>query len=419
MTARESPDQGRGVADRLAAIINVGIPGHVAARARRRLQALNVMCLFAVPMMVFYASLYLVAGGDGFWILSILALVSGLLFSFTPLLHRFAEPASQLWFCTVWMMTTTSIGWALGNEPGIQFFYLPGAAQIVFFGFRNVWASLAMSAITLALFLWFEFVGVEPAAFIEADPDVFLLIRLVNIVNVFMLILLAIFYSTWIASRAEDQLATEFGRSERLLDNLLPVSIARRLKDRPETVIADNLGQVTILFADIVDFTPRAARMSAPDVIDFLNRVFTRFDRLADRHGLEKIKTIGDAYMVAGGMPEARGDHAVVVAQMALDMMAEVASLSEELGEEVRVRIGVHTGPAVAGVIGTRKFFYDVWGDTVNTAARLESSGIAGRIQISDETKLAIGDGFVTEPRGTVLIKGKGKMNTWWLTGRR
>lgn len=418
MTTERSQGWTNRVERALAGLIDLAIPDRASPRAKRRLQALNVMWLCTVPMMLCYAAFYFAVWTGGFWILGIAAVLSAALFASTPLFNRYSEPIPQLWFCFAWLATTTSIGWALGSAAGIHFFYFPGAAQIVFFGFRRTKLSLALSAVTLALFLWFEFTGVAPADFIKPDIQLLGVLKIVNIVNAFTIILIALVYSAWLANRAEDLLASEFGRSERLLENILPESIAKRLKDRPETVIADNLRQVTILFADIVNFTPRAARMSAPDVIDFLNRIFTAFDRLADRHGLEKIKTIGDAYMVAGGMPKAREDHAAVVAAMALDMLAEVERISQELGETVTVRVGVHTGPAVAGVIGTRKFFYDVWGDTVNTAARLESSGLPGRIQISEETREAIGPAFETEPRGTVLVKGKGKLRTWWLTGR-
>ncbi len=213
------------------------------------------------------------------------------------------------------------------------------------------------------------------------------------------------------------ELEHEYGRSERLLENIMPRSIAKRLKHETADVIADDIPHMTILFADIVDFTPRASRMSAPDVVAFLNRIFTEFDVLADKHGLEKIKTIGDAYMVAGGMPEPRDDHAAAVADMAFDILQVTEKISEDIGERFTVRIGIHTGPAVAGVIGTRKVFYDVWGDTVNTASRLETYGMPGRIQTTREVYDALSDRYTFEPRGTVDIKGKGEIQTYFLTG--
>src|SRR4029453_436110 len=172
-----------------------------------------------------------------------------------------------------------------------------------------------------------------------------------------------------------------------------------------------------ILFADIVDFTPRACQ-SPPREVVYLNRVFSEFDRLAEKHRLEKIKTIGDAYMVAGGMPDAQVGHAADVANMALEILDVTRKLSAELHEDLSVRVGIHTGPAVAGVIGTRKLFYDVWGDTVNTASRMESHGTAGKMQGTEEAKRALGGGFQFESRGTVDIKGKGALDLYYLCGR-
>ena len=220
-------------------------------------------------------------------------------------------------------------------------------------------------------------------------------------------------------TRAEAALAAEHARSEALLQNLLPDNIATRLKDRPGEVIADGLPAVTLLFADIVDFTPRSARMAPEALIGWLNRIFSAFDVLTAERGLEKIKTIGDAYMVAAGLPVARKDHAEVIADMALAIQAKVAELSEELGEPIQLRIGIHSGPAIAGVIGTSKVFYDVWGDTVNTASRMESHGEPGRIQVTAASRALLEHTYAFEHRGPVEIKGIGPIETWWLTGRR
>ncbi|MFA3919329.1 adenylate/guanylate cyclase domain-containing protein [Ruegeria hyattellae] len=216
----------------------------------------------------------------------------------------------------------------------------------------------------------------------------------------------------------KEQIEQEHARAEQLLENILPHSIAERLKREPEKIIADDLLQITVLFADIVGFTPRASKMSAPETVAFLNGVFSRFDKLADQFGLEKIKTIGDAYMVAGGLPEPRADHASSVANMALGMLVVMNALSKELHDEVTVRIGIHTGPAVAGVIGTRKFFYDVWGDTVNLASRLEAQGKPGRIQVSEETRRILADTYTFEARGPIGLKGKGEIDVYFLTGK-
>jgi class 3 adenylate cyclase len=205
----------------------------------------------------------------------------------------------------------------------------------------------------------------------------------------------------------------ERARSERLLRNMLPEAIAERLK-RSQEAIADGHDGVTVLFADIAGFTPMSEKMSPAEVVGLLNKVFSAFDEMAQRHGLEKIKTIGDAYMVVGGLPAPRADHAAAVASMALEMSAAATSF----GAGLAMRIGVHSGPVVAGVIGTAKYSYDLWGDTVNTASRMESHGAPGRIQISDAGRHALGAGWDLEERGTIDVKGKGPMRTWWLKGK-
>jgi adenylate cyclase len=168
-----------------------------------------------------------------------------------------------------------------------------------------------------------------------------------------------------------------------------------------------------------VGFTALSEGISPTELVSRLNRIFSAFDDLADRHGLEKIKTIGDAYMVAGGFPDQRDGHANDVSAMALDMLAAIEACNRDSEQPMSIRIGIHTGPAVAGVIGIKKFFYDVWGDTVNTASRMESSGLPGRIQLSEQTAALLDDRFVLEERGSVDVKGKGCMKTYWLVRQR
>lgn len=207
-------------------------------------------------------------------------------------------------------------------------------------------------------------------------------------------------------------------RSERLLLNILPKPIAERLKRDPGT-IADAYADVTVLFADIVDFTKISAGISAEELVGILNEVFTAFDRLVERHGLEKIKTVGDAYMVVGGLPVPRQDHAQAVAELALEMQETIDACALKTRTRLMLRIGIHSGPVVAGVIGRRKFSYDLWGDTVNTASRMESHGVPGRIQLTSDTYARLRDRYLCEERGPIPIKGKGEMTTYFLLGRR
>jgi class 3 adenylate cyclase len=212
-------------------------------------------------------------------------------------------------------------------------------------------------------------------------------------------------------------LLAEEERSERLLLNVLPAPIAERLK-QGEGVIADAFPEVTVLFADLVDFTRRSQQVSPAQVVATLNELFSAFDRLAQRHGLEKIKTIGDAYMVAGGLPNPRPDHTQAVAEMALAMQEEVAGRADPSGQPLAVRIGIDTGPVEAGVIGTSKFSYDLWGDTVNTASRMESHGVAGCIQVTERTWKRLRDGYRFQRRGPIQVRGMGELVTYFLLGR-
>ena len=214
------------------------------------------------------------------------------------------------------------------------------------------------------------------------------------------------------------QLQSEKDKSELLLLNILPKTVVARMR-QGETSIADRFTEVTILFSDLVDFTNLASQMPPAQVVELLNHLFTEFDRLAFERGLEKIKTIGDAYMVAGGLPEPRPDHAAAVADMALSMLDVVNATGVALGHALRVRIGVHSGAAVAGIIGRHKFIYDVWGDTVNTAARMESHGEPNRVQISGATYHRLRGEFRCVLRGPLEVKGKGLMETYFLEGRR
>ena len=206
----------------------------------------------------------------------------------------------------------------------------------------------------------------------------------------------------------------ERGRSDRLLLNILPASIAERLKTS-DAAIADHSDGVTVLFADIVGFTPLSARKTPQELVDLLNRVFSDFDALAEEYGLEKIKTIGDAYMAAAGLPVSRADHAPAAARMALGMLKVIARVSEETGERLAVRIGLHSGPVVAGVIGRKKFIYDLWGDTVNTASRMESHGKPGAIQCTEATAALLDASFALVPRGDIEVEGKGMMRAFFV----
>jgi adenylate cyclase len=225
----------------------------------------------------------------------------------------------------------------------------------------------------------------------------------------------------WLRDRERshfEEMRVEKQRSEALLLSILPQSIVNRMRNG-ETVIADRHADATILFVDLVGFTSLSTQYPADRVLEILSMIFARFDDAVAAAGLEKIKTIGDAYMVAGGLPEPVSDHTRRAAELAIEMLAIVRDLRDSQQIDLRARIGIHTGPVIAGVIGMAKLMYDVWGDTVNTASRMETFGAADRIHVSGEMRDILGETYLFESRGKLDIKGKGMMETYFLIGRR
>lgn len=214
------------------------------------------------------------------------------------------------------------------------------------------------------------------------------------------------------------QIQLEREKSDRLLLNVLPAPIAERLKQTRD-IIADNFEDVSVMFIDVVDFTPLATHMPPAEMVRLLNDVFSTIDALVDRHGLEKIKTSGDAYIVVGSLPVPHGNHLEAMADMALDVRASAAQFSRPDGAPLQLRIGMHTGPVVAGVIGTKKFIYDLWGDTVNIASRMESHGLPGAIQATQVVYDRLRPHYQFQPRGEISVKGRGTMMTYLLQGKR
>ncbi|WP_413256580.1 adenylate/guanylate cyclase domain-containing protein [Floridanema fluviatile] len=216
---------------------------------------------------------------------------------------------------------------------------------------------------------------------------------------------------------AYQELAIEQEQSERLLLNILPQAIAHRLKKTRGT-LAEHFSEASVLFADIVGFTELSTKIPPTEMVELLNKIFSLFDQLAEKHDLEKIKTIGDAYMVVSGLPMPRQDHAIAIADMALDMQQELAKFNIENNQNFQIRIGINIGPVVAGVIGLKKFIYDLWGDTVNLASRMESHGIPGSIQVTSETYELLKDHYIFVERGIIHVKGRGDMKTYLLKSK-
>ncbi len=261
------------------------------------------------------------------------------------------------------------------------------------------------------------FIGHQPPVY-GLHPYMVQGLAYTNIIITFLFLGIFGMYFSKAIEETEEELELEREKSDVLLHNILPHSIVARLKSNPG-LIADGFESVSVLFVDIVGFTKLSEKLPPKKLIAQLNELFSEFDLLTEKHGMEKIKTIGDAYMVFGGLPHHSTDHVYKLAQLGLDILQFIDRRNEDAAEKLEVRIGMHTGPAIAGVIGVKKFAYDIWGDTVNTASRMESHGVAGKIQVTQEVKDLLCEKFSFERRIGVSIKGKGVMDTYFLTGRK
>jgi adenylate cyclase len=253
---------------------------------------------------------------------------------------------------------------------------------------------------------WFLFP--PESAQIAADPSLLANLYVSSTVTTFGIIALIVGYAFTVADRARAE-------ADALLANILPEAIAERLKERPGERVADSVAEASVLFSDLVGFTGLAQRLGAARTVALLDQIVTEFDRLAAAHGVEKIKTIGDGYMAVAGVSRPQADHLPRLARMALLLPDLVERLSAAHGVDLKIRVGIASGPLMAGVIGTDKFSYDVWGETVNLASRLESHGLPGEIQVSEAVRGALGDTFVFEQRGPIEVKGVGRLTTWLL----
>jgi len=308
------------------------------------------------------------------------------------------------------VVATAILGLAAGSEFQLLFVVLVS----VYVPFLPLWGRVSLSVAAGAVLLILIVVVGLAGPLDPVSPHLTLALLLLNVAILIGGMAAVLVQLANVVRRAEGELQAAYGRSESLLLNILPAPIAARLKHEPG-LVADRYPEATILFADIVNFTPMSARLPPDRLVLLLDEVNRAFDELIEGFGLEKIKTIGDAYMVAGGVPTARADHAEVVAELALAMQREIGSFADDQGRPLSLRIGIATGPVVAGVIGRRKFSYDLWGDTVNLAARMESQGLPGETQVAPETYERLRRAFTFTPRGPIDVKGRGTMQTYLL----
>ncbi|MCV7019043.1 adenylate/guanylate cyclase domain-containing protein [Mycolicibacterium aichiense] len=390
---------------------------HWAESITRRQRVLNIAATMAAVVTAVIGILQFITA-DHLVAIGLVNLGTAAIFGVIPLLHRFGESIAALAFIFFAFLSLTIVGWQVGTDSGIQFYYLVSASlAVLVLGVEHVVLASTVVAIGAGLTIASQFLvpgdtGIQPRWLVNAG-------FVITTVSACVMIFATVWYAMREVSRAEAAMEFEYLRSEALLANILPATIAARLKDPARGTIADRYDDASILFADIAGFTERASQIAPAELVRFLDRLYTTFDRLVDKHGLEKIKTTGDSYMVVSGVPEPRDDHVEALANLALDMAKAVRDLRDPNGQHVPLRMGMAAGPVVAGVVGARRFFYDVWGDAVNVASRMETTDPEGRIQVPQDVYDRLRDRFVLEERGDVDVKGKGLMHTWYLVERR
>ena len=380
---------------------------------RRRLKILNVMCYLIATTTLLYAIQQATTDFHTYapMVFVNLALVATVLM--VPFAHRISEIAGGLLLVGAEYAALFAFTDFFSREGGAQLQYIiAAAAPFVIFGLQRIRLILVIVVLGLTLHVlgWFWFpadgrIGPEEQAVVDS-------LYTQAAITTVVLIAASVYYAFSLAEQAKAE-------TDAVLRNVLPDAIVERLKAKPGALIADSIDDAAVMFADISGFVALTRRLGANATVDMLSRLVSDFDALAVRHGVEKIKTIGDAYMVVAGLPEPVPDHTARLARMGLAMLAAVARMREESGLNLNLRIGMASGPVTAGVIGTRKFSYDVWGDPVNLASRLEGQSSPGRILICPGCRAKLGEDFLFEARGPIEIKGIGAQETWFLLGAR
>lgn len=378
----------------------------------RRLKILNVIAILIAIANSLYAvqlaATDYAAMEPAVWLNAFLALLAATV----PFAHRINDIAGGLILVAAEFIALYGFTWFFSRAGGAPLQYIvAAAAPFVIFGLRRLWLVLAIVALALTghLVAW---LGFPPErAYAQIDGEVLNSLYIQGAITTFALIAACVYYAFSLAERAKAE-------TDAVLRNVLPDSVVERLKSRPDETIFDSFPSASILFADITGFVATARALGPERTVELLNSLVKSFDALAQNHGVEKIKTIGDAYMVASGVPIPRTDHLDALAHMALDMLEATKRISAEEGVPIAIRIGMASGPIMAGVIGTKKFSYDVWGDPVNLASRLESASSPGKILLCPACKGELVDRFTFESHGVIDIKGVGEQETWYLTGR-
>jgi adenylate cyclase len=384
----------------------------------RRLRAVNIAAWSVASATLFFAILRFLDPRPEMLSRAFANLGATVVLASVPLLHRFgplAAPLVLIGFVYAFLIYVVT---QVGMDGGSWLAYLSAAAlAMLLVGTERLWLCIVLCAVAAAIVICLQ-IYVPDNTGLLSDKSLFLGNFVFNIVANIIIIFLVVYYAVGQIARAEAVAEREYQRSERLLENILPRDVAERLKLRQDKIIADRFDDASVLFLDLAGSTALASHLSPEALVTLLNAIFTRLDEMVERFGLEKIKTTGDGYMVVSGVPKPNPGHAAVIADFALAIQQEFRNLTDPLGQPIPFRIGIEAGPVVAGVVGTRKFFYDVWGDTVNVASRMESTSVANRIQVGPNIAASLGSTFVLFERGEIEVRGKGAMRTWFLTGR-
>ncbi|MCV7197051.1 adenylate/guanylate cyclase domain-containing protein [Mycobacterium angelicum] len=389
---------------------------HYAESAARRKRALRITALLAAIISGGFIIVQLVIGAWS-WQLEWVNISASIIFLIVPALQRFGELVPPITLIIAAYASIFASCWDVGTGLGSELFYLVAASLlVVLLGIEHIKLAAVLAGVAACLVIILEFsvprnTGLEPAWVVSVA-------FILTTVSACGIVVATIWFTLRDTARAEIALEAEYTRSEALLANILPVSIADRLKQPGQKVIADRYDDAGVLFADIAGFTKLASHTPAHDLVKLLDRQYNAFDELAEKHGMEKIKVTGDSYMVVSGVPDATPDHIHALADFALDLAETAATLNDSQDQPMQIRIGFAAGPVVAGVVGSRRFFYDVWGDVVNLASRMESTGSVGRIQVPQAIYERLKEDFTLHERGEVDIKGKGVIRTWYLVGR-
>jgi adenylate cyclase len=391
----------------LASFLDLGTAGY-ARPVRARLKIVNAMALLIAVFSAVYAAVFASYGPAYFPLVVANLILVGIALA-APLAHRINDIAATLLLAAAEFVALFFFVRELGRDSGIQINYIIAAAvAFAVVGLSRPRLIVAVIVIGLALHLAAWFLFPAPHARIAADPTLIATLYISSAATTFVIIALIVGYAFTQAERARAE-------ADALLANILPEPIAERLKERPGERVADSVTDASVLFADLVGFTALALRLGAERTVALLDEIVTAFDKLAAEHGVEKIKTIGDGYMAVAGVSARDPDHLARLAHMALGLPEIVRRLSAAHGVDLKIRVGIAAGPLMAGVIGTDKFSYDVWGETVNLASRLESHGLAGEIQVSEAVRAALDPRFAFKPRGTIEVKSVGPIKTWLL----